>query len=104
MPLANVRVRGRRHADNAVFRAYGSRQGGTHSPSADPRGAVSELMAEGFRREGYPLLTGFPVQRGLIEVYPHPVIWQEKKRSTPLFAAGREPTRWQHMFSPLTWR
>jgi predicted RNase H-like nuclease len=74
IPVANVPVDGRRYADNAVSRAYGARKCGTHSPSANRPGTISKLIREGFLREGYPLVTSVPVQRGIIEVYPHPAI------------------------------
>jgi predicted RNase H-like nuclease len=71
IPVANVPVDGRRYADDAISRAYGSRKCGTHSPRPNRPGIISKLISEGFLREGYPLLTSTPVQRGIIEVYPH---------------------------------
>lgn len=74
MPISHAPVEGRRNSDNAVSRAYGARKCGTHSPNANRPGTISKLMSEGFLREGYPLLTSAPAQRGIIEVYPHPAI------------------------------
>jgi predicted RNase H-like nuclease len=74
MPLAHSPIIGRRTSDNAVSRAYGGRKCGTHTPSTLRPGPISDALRQGFERAGYPLLTAGPVQRGIIEVYPHPAL------------------------------
>ena len=61
-------------ADNALSKAFGARQCGTHSPSAERPGAISDDLREGFSVEGYPLQTTAISPPGLIEVYPHPAL------------------------------
>src|SRR5205085_7358116 len=74
MPLARTPITGRPVSDNAVSKAYGSRQCGTHTPSALRPGPVSENLRKGFAAAGYSLLTVSPASHGIIEVYPHPAL------------------------------
>jgi predicted RNase H-like nuclease len=84
MPLARTPITGRRISDNAVSRAYGARQCGTHTPNALRPGRVSENLRDGFAAAGYPLLTTHLAPRGLIEVYPHPALVELAAASTRL--------------------
>lgn len=80
MPLARSPIVGRRNSDNAVSKAYGGRSCGTHSPSADRPGRISDDLRESFEVVGYPLRTDYPLRTnaaslvGVIEVYPHPAL------------------------------
>jgi predicted RNase H-like nuclease len=74
MPLAPSPIKGRRSCDNAVSRAFGRHKCGTHSPSAERPGMISDKLREDFARAGYPLLTTNIALPGLIEVYPHPAL------------------------------
>lgn len=74
MPLARFPIIGRRAADNEVSRTYGGRKCGTHSPSAERPGAISDALTRDFSACGYPLLTQQTAAPGLIEVYPHPAL------------------------------
>jgi predicted RNase H-like nuclease len=74
MPLAKTAIVARRHADNAVSRAYGARKCGTHTPSAIRPGPISDVIRETCEASGYPLLTKDISTPGLIEVYPHPAL------------------------------
>ena len=80
MPLARSPIVGRRNSDNAVSKAYGGRNCGTHSPNADRPGRISDDLRESFDLLGYPLRTDYPLRThvvppfGVIEVYPHPAL------------------------------
>jgi predicted RNase H-like nuclease len=74
MPMARNPIVGRRASDDAVSRTYGARHCGTHSPSAQRPGRISDDLRSGFEASGYPLLTSGVVGHGLIEVYPHPAL------------------------------
>jgi predicted RNase H-like nuclease len=74
IPLARTPIAGRRASDNAVSRVYGRRKAGTHTPSAQRPGPLSEHLRQGFELSGYPLLTTTLGSVGLIEVYPHPAL------------------------------
>jgi len=74
IPLARVPIVGRRTSDNAVSRAYGARKCGTHTPSAQRPGAISDELRIGFAQAGYALQTSSVSTPGLIEVYPHPAL------------------------------
>jgi predicted RNase H-like nuclease len=74
IPLAKGPVTCRRASDNAVSKAYGARQCGTHTPTAARPGKISEGLRNGFARAGYQLRTRSITLPGLIEVYPHPAL------------------------------
>lgn len=74
MPLSVQPIEGRRCSDNAVSRAYGNRQCGTHTPSSLRPGLISGELRIGFEAAGYPLQTVVIAPPGLIEVYPHPAL------------------------------
>jgi predicted RNase H-like nuclease len=74
MPLSHRPIMQRRASDDAVSRAYGRYQCGTHNPSAERPGRLSDEMKAAFERMGYPLLTTEIAAPGLIEVYPHPAL------------------------------
>lgn len=66
MPLTLSPIVGRRASDNAVSKAYGGRKCGTHSPSAQRPGYISDQLRELFYRAGYPLRTTSMATPGLI--------------------------------------
>ena len=74
MPLSREPITGRRASDNAVSRAYGNRKCGTHSPSTERPGPISDNLIAEFENLGYPLLTTDISGPGVIEVYPHPAL------------------------------
>jgi predicted RNase H-like nuclease len=74
LPLAYTPIIGRRASDSAVSRAYGARHCATHTPTALRPGPVSLAFRDGLAAAGYPLLTDYPVIKGVIEVYPHPAL------------------------------
>lgn len=73
LPLARGPITGRREADQAVSRAYGSRHCGTHSPSGTRPGAISSAIRDGFQAAGFRLATAAarPDGPAILEVYPH---------------------------------
>jgi predicted RNase H-like nuclease len=74
MPLALTPILGRRASDDAVSKAYGARKCGTHTPSQNRPGRVSDNLRSAFEAAGYPLLTRRVRPPGVIEVYPHPAL------------------------------
>ena len=74
MPLATHPITGRRASDNAVSSAYGAYRCGTHSPSAERPGSISDRLRLDFSQDGFGLATSTPFERCLIEVYPHPAL------------------------------
>jgi predicted RNase H-like nuclease len=77
MPLSTEPITGRRTADAAISRAYGSRGAAVHSPSSERPGAISDQLTRDFAASGFPLATGdTPVgtPNRLVEVYPHPAL------------------------------
>ena len=95
MPLARLPIVGRRASDNAVSRAYGARQCGTHTPSAARPGQISDNLTAGFAAAGYPLLTSAVARRGLIEVYPHPALVELARASARLpYKASKVRAYW----------
>lgn len=77
MPLARTPITRRRAADDAVSRAFGGQGCGTHTPSAERPGPISETLREGLANLGYPLATSaVPVgtPSHVLEVYPHPAL------------------------------
>ncbi|NUO81794.1 DUF429 domain-containing protein [candidate division KSB1 bacterium] len=79
IPLSHRPITQRRACDNLVTSAYGSRWAGTHSPSAQRPGEISNLLAQQLCAAGYDLKTNdsLPIstaKRSFIESYPHPAI------------------------------
>jgi predicted transcriptional regulator/predicted RNase H-like nuclease len=76
IPLSPIEITGRRCADNAISKEYGSRGAGTHTPSSERPGPISasiftQLTASGFRWTGQDRSVENHV---FIEVYPHTAI------------------------------
>jgi predicted RNase H-like nuclease len=74
LPLAYSAITKRREADDEISRSFGAAWCGTHSPSQDRPGPLSDALRAEFEAEGYGLATkglvpGTPGH--LIEVYPH---------------------------------
>jgi predicted RNase H-like nuclease len=77
MPLSTEPITGRREADAAISKAYGSRGAAVHSPSSERPGAISDELSKGFAAAGYPLATATtPVgtPNCVAEGYPHPAL------------------------------
>ena len=77
MPISRRAITGRREADDAVSREFGSRWCAAHSPNGSRPGALGARITEAYARHGYSLATsgtepGTP--RRLLEVYPHPAL------------------------------
>jgi predicted RNase H-like nuclease len=72
MPVARSGIVGRRPADNAISRAFGSAKCGTHSPNPARPGLFGKNLHDSLRRAGFELRTADQVDiASLIEVYPH---------------------------------
>ena len=73
MALSRLPITGRRAADNRTSAAFGRQWCGTHSPSADRPGRVSEELLRGFEGRGFRLATaaGRLPARPVVEVHPH---------------------------------
>ena len=91
MPLSRRPIAGRRFSDDEVSGRYGARGAGTHSPSGERPGKVSDLLRETFEQLGFGLCTR-PPACGLIEVYPHTALIEflEEPRRLPL-QGGQDP-------------
>lgn len=79
MPLSRVPIVGRRAADRAVSRRFGSAGCSTHSPSPSRPGKVGRHLQECFEAADYALATSLAPaadHRTLVEVYPHPALLQ----------------------------
>lgn len=74
MPLSLDPITTRRPADNKVSAAYGGRKCGTHTPSVERPGPISDALLRDFHHAGYGLQTLSIASPGLIEVYPHPAL------------------------------
>jgi predicted RNase H-like nuclease len=77
MPVAKVPFSGRRAADNAVSRRFGSTGCAAHTPTADRPGRLGELLTADLSELGFSLATtAGEVASGpcLVEVYPHPAL------------------------------
>lgn len=98
MPLAHQPIAARRAADNAVTSAYGARKCGTHSPSSQRPGPISDGLRQDFAALGYPLLTQDIDPPGLIEVYPHPALveWSGATKRLP-YKRGNTSRYWPGM-------
>jgi len=95
MPLSEQPIEGRRWADNAVSKAYGSRQCGTHTPNERRPGLISRDLRKSFEIAGYPLQTIAISPPSLIEVYPHPALVELTKAERRLpYKAMRVRTYW----------
>jgi predicted RNase H-like nuclease len=84
LPLAHHAITGRRASDNAVSRAFGAYQCGTHSPSHLRPGCLSDRLRCEFEAAGYSLQTTVVAPPALIEVYPHPALVRLAKASVRL--------------------
>ena len=82
MPMAHVRIMGRRECDNAVSRQFGAMGCSTHSPTPERPGEISVQMTAGLKALDYQLEVGIPHEGEVatphedtvIEVYPHPAL------------------------------
>ncbi|MFZ0204799.1 MAG: DUF429 domain-containing protein, partial [Roseiarcus sp.] len=57
MPLSRLPITGRRKSDNLVSSFYGARKCGTHSPSEQRPGPVSDGLRSALEERGYVLWT-----------------------------------------------
>ena len=75
MALSRLPITGRRVADNRTSSAFGRQWCGTHSPSAERPGRVSDGLLRGFEDEGFRLATAGAGRRlparPVVEVHPH---------------------------------
>jgi len=77
MPLSRGPITSRRLADNLISRAFGKFGCGTHSPSSERPGAISDCVRDRFAEEGFLLHTTTPPAKppfSLIETFPHPAL------------------------------
>lgn len=98
LPLSKQPIKGRRGADDAVSKAYGSRQCGTHTPNERRPGLISCDLRKSFEVTGYPLQTIAISPRSLIEVYPHPALVEltNAKRRLP-YKAKKVRSYWPEL-------
>lgn len=95
MPLSRAPITGRRAADDAVSRAYGTRKCATHTPSATRPGAVGRDLQARLMQDGYALSTIRVSPPCLIEVYPHPALLSlTGARERLPYKAGRTRSYW----------
>lgn len=98
MPLSNEAIAGRRPCDNAVSAAYGARKAGTHTPTRERPGAISDALRAEFAACGYQLLTSQVACPGLAEVYPHPALIELTGAAERLpYKAAKTGTYWRSM-------
>jgi predicted RNase H-like nuclease len=73
MALAIAPITRRRAADDAISSAFGRQWCGTHSPSAERPGRVSDSLRHGFEDLGFRLAVQAErlAPRSLVEVHPH---------------------------------
>jgi predicted RNase H-like nuclease len=77
MPLATTPITGRRIADTAISRRFGTAWCSAHSPSAHRPGPIADAIRSDLAKHGYALATQQPSTNGkrhLVEVYPHPAL------------------------------
>ncbi|MGH9429836.1 MAG: DUF429 domain-containing protein [Terriglobia bacterium] len=77
MPVATVPITGRRAADNAISKMFGSRGCSTHSPGTERPGGLGAALSREFQSLGYTIATASDPPGALdrlIEVYPHPAL------------------------------
>jgi predicted RNase H-like nuclease len=77
MPLSRDPITSRRLADDLISRAFGKFGCGTHSPSGERPGAISDDVRNQFAAEGFQLHTTTPAANppfSLIETFPHPAL------------------------------
>jgi predicted RNase H-like nuclease len=104
MPLAKGPIIGRREADNAVSRAYGARHCGTHSPSAERPGPISDQLRAAAEQAGYRLLIDQVVLPGLAEVYPHPALVELLRADKRLpYKVSRAASYWPELTGVARW-
>jgi len=77
MPVATVKITGRRQADDCISKEYGGRGCGTHTPSSMRPGKIGKYITEQFEAAGYSIATKTELPgrtMRLVEVYPHPAL------------------------------
>jgi predicted RNase H-like nuclease len=76
IPLATLSITRGREADRAVSREFAKNWCGTHSPTVQRPGVISEDIRNDFENLGYSLATKSvsPPSKALIECYPHPAL------------------------------
>lgn len=80
IPIGPQFITGRRAADKMVTSAYISRKAGTHSPTANRPGPISQMLFEQLSACGFEWLHAKATvsqnknSRVFIEVYPHPAL------------------------------
>jgi predicted RNase H-like nuclease len=95
IPLSRSPITGRRKSDNAISCAYGTKQCGTHSPSTDRPGQISDKLMVDFEERGYQLGTLAVRCPALIEVYPHPALVELAKAPKRLpYKVGKIRNYW----------
>jgi predicted RNase H-like nuclease len=95
MPMAHSPITSRRVSDNAVGFSYGGRWCGTHTPSVERPGPISDTLRRSFEEAGYPLRTIEAEPTGLFEVYPHPALVELSKAERRLpYKASKVRSYW----------
>ncbi len=96
MPLSNDQIDKRRNADNEVSRQFGHCRCSVHSPTSARPGATGRLLQDGFRQDGYSLVTQkMEPLPALLEVYPHVALLGLTDQDARLpYKVGRTRTYW----------
>ena len=98
MPVATVAISGRRNADIAVSREFGSRRCPAHSPSAARPGRIGADFASDARALGFELATTnkhWTGNKRLLEVYPNPALLSLLERGIRVkYKAGKTRKYW----------
>ena len=72
MPVSKLKITSRRPADNMVSKVFGGHWCGTHSPSKERPGPVSEMFSSVMTERQFCLATVKPLAgKSYLEVYPH---------------------------------
>jgi predicted RNase H-like nuclease len=101
MPMANVAFSGRRAADQAISKAFGTLGCSTHSPTVARPGRLGAKLTADLRNAGYPLATCEEREscfsdKKAIEVFPHPalVVLLERAYRLP-YKVSKSTRYWQ---------
>jgi predicted RNase H-like nuclease len=96
MPISKKPITGRRVADDAISREFGSAWAGTHSPTKNRPGQHGRFVTEEFIRAGFSIATtDSRSQPSIIEVYPLAALvrlLREQRR--PGYKASKTLTYW----------
>ena len=96
MPVSKLKITSRRPADNMVSKVFGVNWCGTHSPSKESPGPVSERFSRVMIERQFCLATVEPLAgKSYLEVYPHTALLRLMKSEKRLqYKASRRSKYW----------